>query len=171
MLFLSSARATRDASRSTRAWAVSWMTRSSTNASGMPSTTMATSAIVRVDARSRRLTSLVFEAEPHASHRRDQLRVRGVVVQLPAERRDVHIEGAGRAVVVLVPDLVHEALAGHDVAGVGDQQREDAELLRRELDLLVVPPRPVRVAVDADAVDVDDLRGRRETEPDADPGQ
>ena len=52
---------------------------------GTTSTTTATSAIVSVDASSRRLTSFVFEAEPHASHRRDQLRVRGIVVQLPAE--------------------------------------------------------------------------------------
>ena len=48
----------------------------------------------------------------------------------------MHIEGLRRAEPMRVPDLVHDRLSTHDLAGVRHQQVEQIELLRRELDRL-----------------------------------
>src|SRR5258707_4304506 len=123
-------RATRVASLSIRDCASACTARSRTMPSGTPNSTRIATTIVSVDARSRRRTSSRFEAEPDAAHGRDQTRIGRVVTELLAQRRDVHVEGPGRAEVVLVPDLLHQPLTRDHTAGVEDQQREHVEFLR-----------------------------------------
>ena len=64
--------------------------------------------------------------------KRGELRV---VAELAAQARDVHVERLGRAEPVDVPDLVDEALARDDGAGLGHQQLEELELLAGEVEL------------------------------------
>ena len=88
--------------------------------------------------------------KPEAADRRDVARVGRVVAELPAQDRDVHVEGLGRAVPGAVPDVAHQLLAGDDLAGVGHEHPEQLELLAGELDLLAAQEHPSAVGVDVE---------------------
>ena len=72
------------------------------------------------------------------------------------------VERLRAAEPVLVPDAVHQVLAGDDLAGVADELGEQVELLAGELELLVVEGGPAGGEVDVEAADGDRLlrRGR-----------
>ena len=61
---------------------------------------------------------------------------------------------------MLVPHLVHEPCASDDATGVGEEQRKDVELLRREVELTAVLPGAVRFGIDANALHVPRRPGR-----------
>ena len=105
--------ATRVASRSSCDCASSCTTRSSTNASGMPKSATVAMMIVSVDVSSRRRIPSTQPVSKRKPTPRTVLIKRGcvgIVAQLLSQRRDVHVERSRRSVVVLVPDLVHDAL-------------------------------------------------------------
>ena len=59
----------------------------------------------------------------------------GRVAELAPQGHDAHAHGVGERVGVLVPDAL-EQLLGRDGLAVGRQQRlEDAELLRRQVEV------------------------------------
>src|SRR6185503_13032083 len=76
------------------------------------------------------------EPEAHAADGVDEAGVLRVVAELAAEARDVDVERLRRAEPVGVPDLVDEALARDDRAGVAHEEGEELELLAGEVDLL-----------------------------------
>src|SRR5579884_1500705 len=134
--------------RRTMAVASARASRSTKKTSGSPSTSRAPSATATVETTRRwRIStparpSAGLEPEAHAPQRRDQPGRGRVVAELLAEPGDVHVERLGRAVPVLVPDLVHDAVPGHGPARLRRQQGQQVELLGRELQFLVAPPRP-----------------------------
>jgi hypothetical protein len=71
----------------------------------------------------------------------DVARRTGIVVELFAQAADVDVQGLRRAEPVRVPDLVDQALAGDDRAGVLDQEPQQVELLAAELQLLAAKNR------------------------------
>src|SRR5829696_5743559 len=75
-----------------------------------------------------------LEAEADAADRDHALAGLGGL-ELVAQATDGDVEGLGRAVPVLVPDLVHQGLAGHDLVVVGREDREHVELLGGQRDL------------------------------------
>jgi hypothetical protein len=85
------------------------------------------------------------ESEPDPADRDDVRRMRGVVLDLLAEPRDVDVEGLGGAEPMRVPDLVHDPLSTKDLAGVRHQQMQEIELAGREHDRIpVLRDRPRR---------------------------
>src|SRR6266540_5312085 len=84
-----------------------------------------------------------------------------VVAELAAKARDVDIERLGRAEPVPVPDLVDEALAGDDAAGLSRQQLEKLELLAGQLHVPTTQARRPPAAVDPQRADLHDLRAFR----------
>src|SRR4051812_26904780 len=140
-----SATAAASASRSSRASARWRSSRVPTSPSGTPSTSTATSAIRPVESSSRRRTgSAVLEAEPDAAYGAQH----GRVAELAPQPADVGVERLRRAPPVLVPDRRHDLVARDRLPGAADEQREEVELLRRELELAAVAPRPARARVD-----------------------
>ena len=77
------------------------------------------------------------EAEADAAHGVDVARLR-VVAELLAQRAHVDVERLRRAEPVHVPDLVDQPLARDDRPRLPHQQREQVELLARELERLAV---------------------------------
>ena len=82
-----------------------------------------------------RLLGLGVRAEPeaHPADRRDVRRMRGVVLDLLAEPRDVHVERL-RPYPVRVPHLVHDLLASDHLACISHQQVQQVELAGCQLD-------------------------------------
>src|SRR5665647_3647177 len=85
-------------------------------ASGMPSRMTATETAAIVACRTRRRTTPAsglagLEPEAHASHGGDVSRSVGVVAELPAQPRHVHVERLRRPVRVGAPDLPHQQIA------------------------------------------------------------
>src|SRR5215218_8797469 len=74
----------------------------------------------------------------HAAYRVHVARVSRIVAELAADAADVHVEGLRRAEPVRVPDLVDQALARHDRAGVANQQVHQLELLAAQLEYVSV---------------------------------
>src|SRR5918994_3173525 len=74
------------------------------------------------------------EAEADAADCMEVARRGGIVPELPAQSADVDVERLGRAEPVRVPDLLEQALAADDAAGLPRQQLEHLELLARELE-------------------------------------
>ena len=88
----------------------------------------------------------VLQPEAHAADGDDPVGQAGVLELAPQpSHRDV--EGLGRAVPVLVPDLRHQPAPRHHLAAVGLQHGEHAELLVRQLDLGVARERSPAVDV------------------------
>src|SRR6185295_19206130 len=86
------------------------------------------------------------------------------------------VEGLGRAEPVDVPDLVYEPLATDDLAGLPHQQRQEVELLARQLERLAVQRHGPRRRIELDVADLLGLRrgrrrgGARAAQDRADPG-
>jgi hypothetical protein len=78
------------------------------------------------------------ESETDAADRRDVLGIRGVVLDLLEQPRDVDVERLRGAEPMRVPDLVHDAFATQDLARVRHEQVQDVELASGELDLLAI---------------------------------
>src|SRR5580658_1356463 len=116
-------------------------TRLSTKASGRPSSSTATTATASVETSRRRctvqppswlsVTTLKPESDP--ADRGDEARVVRVVPEFAAQPRDMHIEGLRGPPPFAVPDLPHDLLAGDHLARLGQQQREQVELLGGQL--------------------------------------
>src|SRR5260370_28219294 len=174
--------ATVEASRWTWSWATltwSWL---STNTSGRPNSSTAVTATARVENSSRRRTSarprpagrhaglrldgtpgsgrgmgvpwLVapLEAEPDTAHGGDVARALGVVTELAAQPRDVHVEGLGGPPPFAVPHLAHDLFPGDHLAGLVPQHRKQVELLGGQVELGVAEPRPAGLGVHSDAL-------------------
>src|SRR5262245_4470904 len=62
---------------------------------------------------------------------------------------------------LVAPDAIHQLVAGEDVAGMGGEEPEQLELLRRELDGVPRPARLATGAVELDRAEGDLLSGRR----------
>src|SRR5262245_49444081 len=77
----------------------------------------------------------LFEDITHAAHGVDQGMPEGLV-DLRAEAADVDVDDVGPAVEVHVPDLFGDQRARKDVAHVPRQEREQEELLGREVQTL-----------------------------------
>src|SRR6478735_1452194 len=146
-------------------WSGCWVTTHQTTPAAStrysPAVTPTTTNAIRS---SRRLISLrlgTFEAEADATDRGDVLRRGGVVAELAAQDRDVHVEGLRRPEPRGVPDLAHQLLAGDDLALLADEHPQQVELLGGQLQLLALEPGPPTVGVDADELaGGDDLGGR-----------
>jgi hypothetical protein len=89
---------------------------------------------------------LTLEAEADTAHGRHERRV----AELAPQPADVGVERLRRPPPVLVPDRRHDLVARHRLAGAHDEERQEIELLRRELELAVAAPRPPRRRVDPD---------------------
>src|SRR5262245_11569601 len=76
-----------------------------------------------------------FEDITHAAHGVDQGMPEGLV-DLRAEAADVDVDDVGPAVEVHVPYLLGDQRAGEDVSHVPRQEREQEELLGREVQAL-----------------------------------
>src|SRR4051812_24290359 len=98
-----------------------------------------------------RIGGAPLEAEPDAAHR-DHPGRGAALLELLAQPADGGVEGLGRPEPVLVPDLVHEALAGDDGTGLGVEHGQDVELLGRHDQLCLADPDPASADVDAQAV-------------------
>src|SRR5260370_27011608 len=192
--------ATVEASRWTWSWATltwSWL---STNTSGRPNSSTAVTATARVENSSRRRTSarprpagrhaglrldgppgpgrgmgvpcLVapLEAEPDTAHGGDVARALGVVTELAAQPRDVHVEGLGGPPPFAVPHLAHDLFPGDHLAGLVHQHRQQVELLGSEVKLGVTKPRPAGLGVHPDALGHAGFRAAA-TEQGPDPGE
>src|SRR5215472_5299388 len=176
-----------------KAWvASSTCSRPSTKPSGIPSASTAAIATASIEISSRRRIApapgsaadspvlppsnssrrlvAALKPEAHAPYRSDVLRAVRVVPELAPQPRHVHVQGLGRAPPLGVPDLAHDLLPGDDLAGLGDHEREEVELLGRQLDLGVTEPGPTGVAVYPDALYRPGL-GRSAPEQGPDPGQ
>src|SRR3954470_22682173 len=120
-----------------------------TMTSGRPTSSTATADASRDERSSLARTSgVALESEPDAAHGGDEPRLPGVVAELAAQPRHVHVEGLGGAVPVRVPHLAHDLLARDDAAGLAYQQPEQVELLGRQVQLDVVQEGPPRLDVD-----------------------
>src|SRR4051794_4161264 len=131
--------------------------RKARSTSGTPTTSAVTTATVMAATSTRALigrppcgaaSSFALEAEPDASHRSDEPRVGGIVAQLLAQPRDMHVQCLGRAPPGGVPDLAHQLLTGDDLAVLAQEHAQQVELLRGQRELLLVDPCPVRLDVD-----------------------
>src|SRR5690349_574467 len=152
-----------DALRSSRTTFSSRCRSLSVKASGTANTPTPTAVTSTIQRRMRDLTAGVpsrvggeLEAVPDAAQRGDATRGRVVtdgLAELPAQRRDVHVERLGRAEPVLVPHLRHDPLSGDGGAGVLHEEGEQVELPGPELDLLARHPQPAGVAVELDVAD------------------
>ena len=71
-----------------------------------------------------------------AAHRVQQRAVE-ILVDLLPQPADMHVDDVGLRVEVIVPDVLEQHRAGHDMAGVAHQVFEQLELARQQLDRLV----------------------------------
>src|SRR3989337_2348978 len=77
---------------------------------------------------------LVARAPDGENHRRAP---RGVVFDLLPDAFDQRVDAADGDERVVFPDLAEQRFAAEHDAGIGEQHREQLELVRRELDLAV----------------------------------
>src|SRR4051794_38939478 len=146
-----SATAAASASRSSRASARWRSRRVPTIPRGTPRARAATRAISPVESSSRRRTrSARLEAEADAAHGREHRRV----AELAPQPADVGVERLRRSPPVLVPDRGHDLVARHGLPRTAHEQREQVELLGRELELAAVAPRAPRAGIHAHARDL-----------------
>ena len=68
-----------------------------------------------------------------AVHRHDEARFLGMWFQLLPEVNDVRVDGSRVRVVLITPDRIEQAIAAECLSGMGDEVRQQRELLRREL--------------------------------------
>ena len=87
-------------------------------------------------------------------------RRRRTFTQLAPQGGDVDVERLGRAVPVLVPHFVHDALARHRAPDFRRQQHEQIELARSQRELARPGPRPAGRDVDLDVTGRQHLDGR-----------
>ena len=90
-------------------------------------------------------------------HRLDQ----GRVAQLLAQRRDVHVDGLGRAVPGGVPDIAQDPGPIDDDPGLGSEQRQEVEFLHGQLELAPVERCASRRDVDLERADREESRAVR----------
>src|SRR5579859_221705 len=129
-------------------------------ASPAANTSTVASATPKVDVSRRRriadppsFSVAALEPESDASHRGDEVRSVRVVAELAPQPGHVHVERLGRSPPLAVPDLPHDLISGHDLAGLGDQQVQQVELLGGEIELGGAEPGPAGVGVDSDPLD------------------
>src|SRR3989304_5938756 len=82
-----------------------------------------------------------------------------VSLDLPAEVRDVRVARARVADVGALPEVLHDLVAGEDLAGPLGEEAEQLELRGREADGLPVDRDRVAREVDPDAADVERRAG------------
>ena len=87
----------------------------------------------------------------------------GSVLDLAAQPMDVDVDRARLARVVVAPDLLEQLVAGEDLAGVSDQEREQLERLGLDRQDLAVAQQSVAAEVGLDPPEVDDRRRRHPT--------
>src|SRR4051812_18020771 len=149
-----------DALRSSRTTFSSRCRSLSVNASGTAKTPTPTAVTRTIHRRMRDLTAGVpsrvggeLEAIADAAQRGDPAGGRVVadgLAELPAQRRDVHVERLGRPEPVLVPHLRHDPLAGDGRSRMLHEEGEQVELARSELHLRAGHAQPAGVAVELD---------------------
>src|SRR5690606_22838727 len=99
----------------------------------------------------------VLELVAQAPDRDDALGVRRIRLDLGAQALDVHVEGLGVPDVVVAPHPVDQGVAGQHPTRVLGQQREQLELLERELHLLTANGALAALGVDPTVTDLDHL--------------
>jgi hypothetical protein len=91
----------------------------------------------------------------------EQLRARGVGLELLAQAPDVDRDGSGVERRGVAPHAVHQLVAREDAVRVRRQEPEQVEFLRRQVDALAVPACLVPRGVDDQRSDGDPLARRR----------
>ena len=74
----------------------------------------------------------------------------GVELQLFAQAADMHVHGAGVALIIVAPDQIQQAFAAVNAAGVAHQKLDQVELLHRQLHVLPVLAGAAALGIDAD---------------------
>src|SRR3954465_2736242 len=160
-----------DALRSSRTTFSSRCRSLSVNASGTAKTPTPTAVTRTIHRRMRDLTAGVpsrvgeLEAIADAAQRGDAAGGRvdaDGLAELPAQRRDVHVERLGRTEPVLVPHLRHDPLTGDGGARVLHEEGEQIELAGPELHLRAGNAQPAGVTVELDVTDRDRRWRRRD---------
>jgi hypothetical protein len=81
---------------------------------------------------------LIGESKADASDRGDVSRGTGIVFQFLPEPRDVDVESLRRAKPMRVPDLIHDLLPPHYIAGVCHEHMQEVEFLGGQLDWIAI---------------------------------
>ena len=89
------------------------------------------------------------------------MRIESGPAELPAQLRDVDVDGARAARVAHAPDAVEQLVARDDDAGVLEQVREQVELLAGQLDGLARDADLARLRVEGDVADLEQLGAAR----------
>src|SRR4051812_3265873 len=82
-------------------------------------------------------TSLFVTDHVSGAAYRVQQRLRKSLVDLGAQPGDMHVDHVGLRVEVIVPDVLQQHGAGHDLTGMFHQIFEQPELTRLKYDLLL----------------------------------
>src|SRR5579862_9501747 len=106
----------------------------------------------------------IVEDIAHPADRVDQLAVERIV-DLGAEAADVDVHDVRPAVEIHVPDFLGDGRARQDLASPPDQERQQGELLGREVELPAGPRRAVADQVDLDIGAAQRLLAPRGTAP------
>src|SRR5260370_30583660 len=114
----------------------------------MPAIVNQSTSAPKIDSRER--TALRLQDIADAADRVDELLIERIVPFLP-EPADGHIDHIRVGVEIHVPDLFGDDRPRQDLAGAPNKEREQRELLRREVEL---PPAPTRALPDDGDFDV-----------------
>src|SRR5438270_5728033 len=116
--------------------------------------------------------SLGLQAEARAAHGVDQ-RPGGRLLELAAQIPDVHVDHIRGPAVVLLPHMGEQLCSRNELAWPAEHEREQLELLRRQLDGATCPGDRSRYRIGAELADFDryGALGRTATDQGAQPGQ
>src|ERR1700758_2349431 len=81
------------------------------------------------------LSGTVADHITRTAHGMEQ-RLREAFIDLRSQAGDVHVDDISLRIKMIVPDVLQQHSAGHDLAGVAHQIFEQAEFPRLQLDLL-----------------------------------
>src|SRR6516225_413222 len=101
------------------------------------------------------------ELVPDAVNGHDEPRNGGVVLDLLAQLRDVHVDRARQRRLVVLPDLIQQAVPRNHLAAMRDEVLEQPELPSRHRDGLPPFPELGRLEVDHDVAEGVNARGPR----------
>src|SRR5215469_18258128 len=82
-----------------------------------------------------------------------QQRLGETLVDLRAQPRNVHVDDVGLRVEMIVPDVLEQHRAGHDLPGVLHEIFKQAEFARLQDDLGLAASHPMRQAVELEVAD------------------
>jgi hypothetical protein len=94
--------------------------------------------------------ALDFETIAKSAHRDQELRLVGLFFDLFTQTAHVDVDGPRGYEALLAPDFVEKLVAAVGVAGVGEEEIEQAELGGSEVELAVIHEEPVRGPIDAE---------------------